>query len=140
MSIWSLCPWHFEGQAGCKPSLDAINQNADLAIAFPQQDTCRSGGAEPFVTVDQAGLSGVDCAHVRFDIEQGQRDCARKVTLQPLGAAADIDELQRRIGSFGAANTSTALDRDRGKVEAMLAPLMFVWPAIADYVRNAHPQ
>jgi hypothetical protein len=32
------------------------------------------------------------------------------VALQPLGAAADVNELQRRAGLFGAMNVFTTLD------------------------------
>src|SRR5215831_20330361 len=80
--VSSLCGGHFEGEPGCTPSFNAVDQNANVAGAFTQKNASRGRCPKSFMAVHEAWLRWIDALFARFKIKQRNRDRTRQVPLQ----------------------------------------------------------
>src|SRR3974390_3821040 len=110
-----LCLSRLQRQARGRPAFNAVDENTDIAGIFSHQHTCRSRRPIPFVAVHQTCLRRVDGVRVRIQFKQGKADCAWKMSLQPLSAAADIDQLRWRIAMQERADTGAFVRRNGAK-------------------------
>lgn len=60
----------FQRQTVGLPSLNAVNQYADMARVAPQQHTGRGRRPIPLLAVDKTQLEGIDGCCLRLKIEQ----------------------------------------------------------------------
>src|SRR5271154_3705637 len=64
---------HLQGQAASLPSLDPIDQDADICDVIPQQHTGRSGSAISFATVHKTRPGEIDGSCFGMKLKQRHR-------------------------------------------------------------------
>jgi len=130
----------FQRQATGRPAFNAVDENTDIAGIFSHQHTCRSHRSISFVAVHETGLRRIDGVRFRIQFKQGKGDCARKMSLQPLSAAPDIDQLRRRIAMQERADTGAFVGRNAGQFDALLAQLLASRAAESNHEHQANPR